>query len=404
MPAFRQMGGALWLLVCVGPGVLRAQAPTDSTKPAPPPPRPWYQRLSLRGYTQFRYNGLFQTNPELVCIQCDANLGGVPQFSIRRGRITAEGGFHDQVQIKVEFDLVQSVAAGFNFLQMRDLYGDVFLNKKKTWQLRLGLSKVLYGWENLQSSSIRQPFDRSDAINSGAPGERDVGLFGMWAPEAVRKLHKMLVDSGYKGSGDFGMLGVGVYNGQSVNRPDLNSNKHVAARASYPFLLPKSQILELGVQGFKGKYVPFLRTPGVGGPNEFDDQRVALSFILYPRPFGLASEWTWGEGPSYDPATNSITTRDLQGGYVLASYRIAMGKHLLFPFARYQHYDGGKKQELDARYYLVDEVEFGAEWAPFKGLELTAVYMISDRTFEDGLRPDNRQKGETVRLQAQVMY
>lgn len=393
------------LMAVLAPGVLAAQA-TDSAPPPPaaPAPKPWYQRLSFRGYTQFRYNGLFQTNPELTCLQCDANLGGVPQFSIRRGRITAEGGFHEQVQVKVEFDLVQSAGAGFNFLQMRDLFGDVFLDRKKTWQLRVGLSKVPYGWENLQSSSVRMPFDRSDAINSGAPGERDVGLVGMWAPASVRKRLKMLVDSGYKGSGDYGIVGLGVYNGQGANRPEANGNKHVGARVSYPFLLPQEQILELGVSGFKGKYVPVIRTPGVAGPVEFDDERAALTFVLYPRPFGLASEWTWGRGPSYDPASNSIITRDLQGGFVLASYRIRAGGHLLLPFVRYQHYDGGKKQELDARYYLVDEVEFGAEWAPFKGLELTAVYMISDRTFEDGARPDNRQEGQTVRLQAQVMY
>lgn len=401
------MSGRWWcrlavLLVCAAPGTLVAQA-TDSAAAAPAP-KPWYQRLRLYGYTQFRYNGLFQTNPELTCIQCDANLGGDPQFSIRRARLSVDGPVHAQANVKLQFDVVQSVGASLNFLQLRDLYADVFLDGAKTWQVRLGLSKVPYGWENLQSSSVREPFDRSDAINSGAPGERDLGMIGMWAPAAARKRLKMLVDSGYKGSGDYGVVGIGVYNGQGANRPDANGNKHVAMRVSYPFPLPQGQVLELGVQGYTGKYVPTSRTPGVAGPVEFDDQRAALTFVLYPRPFGLASEWTWGRGPSYDPATNSIITRDLEGGFVLASYRTTVGTHLLIPFVRYQHYNGGKKQELDARYYLVDEVEFGAEWAPFRGLELTAVYMISDRTFEDGGRPDNRQEGRTVRLQAQVNY
>lgn len=390
------------LLACAVPGTLAAQS-TDSAAAAPAP-KPWYQRLRLYGYTQFRYNGLFQTNPELTCIQCDANLGGDPQFSIRRARLSVDGPVHAQANVKLQFDVVQSVGASLNYLQLRDLYADVYLDRARTWQVRVGLSKVPYGWENLQSSSVREPFDRSDAMNSGAPGERDLGMIGMWAPAAARKRLRMLVDSGYKGSGDYGVVGVGVYNGQGANRPDANGNKHVAVRVSYPFLLPQGQVVELGVQGFTGKYVPTARTPGVAGPVEFDDQRAALTFVLYPRPFGLASEWTWGRGPSYDPATNSIITRDLEGGFVLASYRMTVGTHLLLPYARYQHYDGGKKQELDARYYLVDEVEVGAEWTPFRGLELTAAYMISDRTFEDGARPDNRQEGQTVRLQAQVNY
>ena len=35
----------------------------------------WFESISLRGYTQIRYNGLFATNPDLGCEQCDKSWG-----------------------------------------------------------------------------------------------------------------------------------------------------------------------------------------------------------------------------------------------------------------------------------------------------------------------------------------
>jgi hypothetical protein len=401
MTVTHRLCGAALLALCAVPGYLHAQSPKDST---PPPPRPWYSRITVRGYAQVRYNGVFQTNPLLVCQACDPNLGGVPGFSVRRARLAVQGGLHDQVQLKLEADLVQSVGTSLNVLQVRDLYGDVFLDQAKTYQLRIGISKVLYGWETMQSSTVRLAFDRTDAMSSGTPGDRDLGLMAMWAPAKIRERLKLLVDSGYKGQGDYGIAGLGIYNGQGSNRAELNGNKHVVARVSYPFLLPHHQVVEVGVQGFIGKYVVSQRTTGVGGRTEFKDERVAVSVILYPRPFGLTGEWTWGKGPEYVAGTNAIEERNLNGGYLQGMYRAKVGKHLFYPYARAQYYDGGKKNELDARYYRVRELEVGTEWVPLRGLEFTAAYMFSDRTFEDAALRDNQQKGSTMRLQAQLMY
>ena len=63
-------------------------------------------------------------------------------------------------------------------------------------------------------------------------------------------------------------------------------------------------------------------------------------------------------------------------------------KHqFLYPFAKFQYYDGGKKYEKDARSYVVRDYEIGVEWQPIKALELTAEYVIADRTFEDSALP-----------------
>lgn len=378
-----------------------AQA-ADTTKPKP---IKWYDKLSLRGYAQIRYNNLFSSNDSVECQQCDRSLGPTGGVFLRRARLVISGDVHPRVTIYIQPDLAQGVGSDQLLLQIRDLYGDVYLTKSKTLRVRIGQSKVPFGWENLQSSSNRLPFDRTDAINSGAPNERDLGVFVYWAPTRIRSMLKMLTDSGYKGTGDYGMVGFGVYNGQSGNRAEANDDRHVVGRLTYPFMVG-NQILELGGQYYQGLFtiVSALRTAGVGGPSDFLDERFAVSAELYPRPLGLQAEWTWGTGPRYDPNTNTIRSDHLEGGYVQAQLRTRVANRLLTPYIRAQYYDGGKKQELDARSYHVEEYEAGLEWQTFDALELTAAWMVSNRTYEDGARPDNHQEGSQLRLQAQLNY
>jgi len=77
---------------------------------------------------------------------------------------------------------------------------------------------------------------------------------------------------------------------------------------------------------------------------------------------------------------------------------------VLTPYFKATYYDGGKKQELDARRYLVREQEFGVEWQPNPYIELTTAYTHSDRTYEDLRLPNNRQEGNLMRIQLQLNY
>ena len=385
-----------------------AQAADSAAAAAAKAPRkPWYERLSLRGYTQLRYNDLFLSNQALRCDQCDRFIGGNEEFSVRRARLVLSGDVADWVSIYIQPDLAQASGTAEFFLQLRDLYADIYADKAKTLRFRAGLSKVPYSWENLQSSSNRLPLDRSDAINSGMPGERDLGLMVYWAPAATRKLFRTLVDSGLKGSGDYGVVGLGVVNGQTANRAEANGNKHVVARVSYPFRVGPRQIVELGASGYTGLFrlLATQVTAGVaGGGADYRDRRLGLWGILYPQPIGVAAEWNWGDGPEYDPALNAVREQGLKGGYALVSYRTLLHGDPFIPFVRGVYYDGGKRQELDARSYHVEELEMGIEYTPVSALEMTAVFTVSDRRFEDGVAPVNQQKGEMVRLQAQLNY
>lgn len=366
----------------------------------------WYEQISLRGYAQVRYNRFLETNDSLKCEQCDKSWGSGGLF-IRRMRLIFSGNVHDRVYIYIQPDLASSPVSGTNnFAQLRDAYFDLSLDKKKEFRFRVGQSKIPFGFENLQSSQNRLPLDRDDAINSAFSNERDLGVFFYWAPEKTRKLFSSLVADGLKGSGDYGVFGFGGFTGQTANKTDMNRDLHYVARVSYPIEL-FGQIIEPGIQGYTGMYVVESRSTGVKGPNKefsFVDERVAASLVLYPKPFGIQAEWNMGRGPEFNPLTDSIETQDLSGGYLTASYMIKIKKQILIPFVRGQFYDGGKKHELDARSYTVNEYEFGIEWQPIKNFEFVAMYTMSERRFEDFKLQYNRQEGSLLRLQAQFNF
>lgn len=386
-----------------------AQQSAENIPPKPEPEKKWYDSFGIRGYAQVRYNRLLETNPDLKCDQCDKSWGGNNGFFLRRMRIIFSGQISKRVYLYIQPDFASSSSStALHFAQMRDAYFDIGLDDKNEFRFRIGQSKVPFGFENLQSSQNRLPLDRNDGLNSALSNERDIGVFFYWAPENKRKLLSSLVRDGLKGSGDYGVFAFGAYNGQTANKPELNDEPHVVARVSYPFELSNGQIIEPGIQGYTGKYV----MPGellskdvkVLADRNYTDQRAAVSFVLYPKPFGIQAEYNIGRGPQFNPATDSIEVRELSGGYVTLSYLIEKNNHTIIPFTRFQHYKGGKKHELDSRSYDVTELEIGLEWQPFRAFELVAMYTISSRRFEDYAKQNNLQEGRLLRLQAQVNF
>ncbi len=392
--------------LAVTPSVLRAQ--TDSTKrpaPAPAPPAKWYDRISLRGYAQVRYNRLFENNRQLVCPQCDRSIGNNGGLFLRRGRLILSGDINNRVSIYVQPDYASDAAGTQHYLQLRDAYFDLWLDAKKEHQLRFGQSKVPFGFENLQSSSNRIPLDRNDGLNSAVPNERDFGLFYYWANSTARRRFRILTDSGLKGTGDYGVFGFGAMNGQTANRPEANNSLHTVARLTYPFRLKNGQFIEAGIQGYTGRFVLPTRTTGVRALPEYKDERMAVSFMWYAQPFGFEGEWNWGTGPEYQAATRSVESGRLEGGFLQTNYRFQTHGQVIQPFVRAHFFSGGKKVEQDARHYEVHEYESGIEWLPTPSFELTAHYTRSDRLMVDGQLPAGfRQKGGLLRLQAQFNY
>jgi hypothetical protein len=365
----------------------------------------WYDNFQIRGYLQVRYNRLLETNPDLKCEQCDKSIGDDGGLFIRRARIIFSGQISKRVYFYIQPDFASSAGTTGNIAQLRDAYLDLGLDKNNEFRIRLGQSKVPYGFENMQSSQNRLPLDRNDALNSSVSNERDMGAFFYWAPKSKRELFGSLVKDGLKGSGDYGVFAFGVYNGQTANQTERNDNLHVVSRLSYPIKI-KNQIIEPAIQAYTGTFTLLSTSSGVkkSENSEYLDQRAAASLILYPKPFGIQAEYNIGKGPEYNKYTDSIEVQGLKGGYITLSYMLKLGKQTLIPFVRGQYYEGGKKHELDARSYKVNEYEIGLEWQPHKTFEFVVMYTISHRRYEDHAKQDNFQQGNLLRLQAQINF
>lgn len=374
----------------------------------------WYEKLSLRGYTQFRTTTLFNRDlsPNLV-VPNDPSVSETDTLNIRRGRITLSGDVSDHVSLYAQLDFYGSVGgSGDKGLQSRDLYADIYLDDAKEYRFRAGLSKVPFGWVNLQSSGNRAPMERPDAINSAAEGERDFGLYFYWAPKEIRELFKHLVKSGLKGSGDYGVVGVGAYSGQGPNRSDLNGDVHWAARLAYPFRFGEKQIAEVAIQGYTGDFV--VGTQAIAGTTPtvdsqgVDDERVGVTAVLYPQPFGFEAEWNWGVGPELNSALTTINSESLQGGYLQANYLLETSKGNVFPFARWNYFDGARKFAKNAPWDQVNELDLGFEWSPWPELEVSVMYTYTfertDTTDVSGTAYEKAQDDQRIGFQLQWNY
>jgi hypothetical protein len=148
---------------------------------------------------------------------------------------------------------------------------------------------------------------------------------------------------------------------------------------------------------------PEVRTGGVSSTS-FDDNRVVVHAMLYPQPFGIQTEWTWGRGPEFDSATNSIQEKPLSGGYVMAMYRVKQSPVGPFiPFGRWQTFRGGWKAALNSPRLETDEFEFGVEFQPIRPLEFTLSYAHAKRREADERRT-GQAEGDLIRAQLQFNY
>ena len=357
----------------------------------------WYEKIQLRGYAHFRYNRLLESNRDYLNSSNDKSIGDKKGFFLRRARLTFFGEVSDRVYIYIQPDYAQDAGdSGQNYFQIRDAYFDYALTPDKEWRIRSGVSKVPFGFDNLQSSSNRPALDRSDAINTAAPNERDTGVFLMYAPSEIRKRFKDLTSNNLKGSGDYGMFAIGAYNGQTLNKGEKNNDLHRIVRVTYPFKLQSGQFIEASLQAYEGQYRA--TTPD----KDFYDQRTAASLIYYPQPFGFQMEYNIGQGPDYNKTSGNVENRELKGGYVQVNYQTILNEDRYFPYVRYQEYEGGRKLD-NGNHMETRELEFGTEWQPNSALELTVAYAISDRKVESATSTTD-ETGQLLRLQAQFNY
>ena len=373
----------------------------------------WFGKMSIRGYVQTRYTHVMGSDAEGVPTSGTAinlnntlhsptepNISERDSFFMRRARMIFSGDVHDHLFLYAQVDWQAGVGTGYNEadasgLQTRDMYGDISLDQDKEHRFRIGISKVPYGFVNLQSSQNRLSIERPEALNSAVEGERDLGVYYMWANKTARERFRDLNRLGLKGSGDYGVITFGGYNGQGLNKYDSNRNLHTALRFAYPFQLESGQYFELGLSGYQGKFAVDTAAANRGkNAQHFTDRRAAANFVWYPQPFGMEAEWTYGEGPEsviiYDSegrgrfrtatgaaavaAPGNITIENLHGGYVLFNYKADTDYGTIIPFTRWSYFDGARKFRPNAPSQNVNELDLGVEYQPWPCFEVSLVY------------------------------
>jgi hypothetical protein len=388
----------------------------------------WYDKISIRGYSQIRFGRALRRDPAGAppILFGDHSISeDTGTFSIRRARLIISENVSDHLLFYFQSDFANNPAddpSDVLYAQIRDLYADIYLDTDKVNRLRIGQSKIPWGFEEMQSSGNRVPLDRSDAIDSGdTPNQRDLGLFYYWTPVAKQELLKDLVDDGLKGTGNYGIFALGVYNGQGGSTLDQNQSLHGLARLTYPVVLDSGQVVETSIQGFIGKHVvngAAIRPLGVGpasipagvGPDGLQEERLAATFVWYPQPFGFQTEWNVGRGPGLNAAQTAVVDRPLDGGYAMVMYKLDTANHgVVIPYGRFQHYRGGYRSIANAPYGTHNEYDVGFEWQMFKDLELVTEYGFVDgvnfEAFnEPGVTSYRNFRGQVLRCQLQVNY
>jgi hypothetical protein len=359
----------------------------------------WYDTLKIDGYTQVRQTEQLNDAAKLIGgLPADRSVDPVQSIVIRRARFKITGDI-GRVSLYTQFDLAASVDSGTsrNFgLQTRDIYADIALDEDREHRIRVGVSKVPYGWVNLQSSQNRLAIERPEALNSAVEGERDQGVYYMYADKASRALFKKHNADGFKGSGDYAVFAAGFFGGTGLNKADNNGEVHSLVRFTYPWVTASGQMYEAGIGGYAGR---FMVTPsaitGVGTPvaaterqktDGFKDRRASAHFIMFPQPWGIEAEWTSGQGPQLNDARTFIDECYLEGGYVQASYRYQYGEGSeLIPFVRWNYYDGARKFGTNAHKMVVNDLDIGFEWQWRPEVELSMMYSLTgERTNATG--------------------
>jgi len=392
---------------------------------------PWYEKLSIDGYTQFRHTEQMNDAAYLTGgLPADRSVDPNQSLIIRRGRFKLSGDF-GRVYLYTQWDVAASVDSGSsrNFgLQTRDIYADIALDEAKEHRIRAGVSKVPYGWVNLQSSQNRLTMERPEALNSAVEGERDQGIYYMYANTDDRALFKSLVKDGLKGSGDYGVFTAGFYSGAGLNRADNNGEVHSLVRYSKPWVSASGQTYEAGIGAYAGRFkVTTDLTTGTGLPggvtkavldaninandkrdlaDGFVDRRASAHFIMYPQPWGIEAEWTTGQGPQLNAERNAVTTQSLHGGYIMVNYRHKYGEQSEFiPYVRWNYFDGARKFATNAPQMCVNEIDLGFEWQWRKEVELQLQYTLADeRSNTSTAMPTVISGSRRLALQLQFNY
>ncbi|WP_053379687.1 porin [Nitrospira moscoviensis] len=355
----------------------------------------WYERIRVMGYIQTRYALL--DNPMMDIPLSDRLATTDPNtFYIRRIRMVFMGQISDRLAFYFQ-PAYEGTQQALSNLEVVDAFADFFITKDKEHRIRFGQQRVLNSFDTLRSSSNRLELDRHESIQSGAPGERDLGVAYYWSPK-ISQLRYAQLATYHNGPGDYGDFGIMVYNGQTRNRPELNYDKHVSLRLAHPFELPDGRLLETGLFAYRGQFVvdpgtrsrcPVALHVQDGGTTgcQVLDERLTWYLWTPPQPsWGLLAEYTVGRGPERD-SQGFIRESALYGGYVQPYYTwrtLPIG--LLTTYVRYGEYYGGIKT-INGVNGRSTTINLGLVWEPDTHWRFVAEWEYKEGLHSSLIRP-----------------
>ena len=126
-------------------------------------------------------------------------------------------------------------------------------------------------------------------------------------------------------------------------------------------------------------------SPQVTNGGNYLDERVAWHVVVFPQPFGVQTEYTFGRGPQLNEARTAVELGSMHGGYVQLFYNYKCDTYCqsIFPYLRMQEYFGSNKLQSNTPRNSVRETELGLEYQFNRALELTVAYSWTQRTSAD---------------------
>lgn len=232
-------------------------------------------QIKISGYVQARYESAEDSTDGVDASGASTNKDS---FYVRRARIKVTANPTARTQIVVQPDFVDKVTT-------KDAYLGYTMGNSPNiaTTLLMGQMKWPFGWEVVESSSVRETPERSIVVQQLFPGERDQGI--MFSSPLSRRFR----------------WEAGLFNGTGANTRDNNNDKDLVGKLRYK----ATSKLNVGVSCYVGKtFVPPATPPGLG--TNIDKDRFGADFQYYLSKASVKGEWIKGE----DGAVDS------QGGYL----------------------------------------------------------------------------------------
>ncbi len=227
------------------------------------------KKIKVSGYVQARYTAYDN--------QIDkADTKFIDNFNVRRARLKVTGKPTDKSSATVQFDAGQGFAGDkVNSVSIKDAFLNYYFGGAPELgiNLEVGQFKWPFGYETIQSSSVRETPERSLLIGRFFPGERDKGI-KFFSPIANATTWQ-----------------IGLFNGSGTSYPELNDAKDVCGTIRHNF-----GSLDLGVSGYWGRGIYRTNSSSKDVFVPCEKVRYGFDAELYMSNASLKFEWIRGRG------------------------------------------------------------------------------------------------------------